>query len=386
MNEAINSTNFKDIFSDENAFYKVNNYLETTKADFARTEVLPVSYVANTEHRIWTAVKDIFSYIIFPVKIYNSIHSYIAGFEVLPSASPESAILAQQLRNKFSQNLDDKDSWKYKRFTVGVDGYLIDAMVMCKPETLTNGRWVLDSNGNMGLYEGKLTDNNFKSILSKINGNAIVFNYPGVAVSSGMPGRPAMAKAYNAMLRMLEDQEKGIGAKEIIGHGLSIGGGVQGDGLNTHELRKDLNYVFVKIQTFSDFESVVSELMGKTLAFLSTTFGWNFRSVESSKNLQAPEIILQTSDYGKYTQMTTADSHRIIDDGVIGANPSLAKVLLEDDECPKDNKLFIGIPERHGQDLRLHTIDCLARDINLMLSKGNALFDESEEELLDNVV
>ncbi|KKK67695.1 hypothetical protein LCGC14_2951510, partial [marine sediment metagenome] len=39
-------------------------------------------------------------------------------------------------------------------------------------------------------------------------------------------------------------------------------------------------------------------------------------------------------------------------DGIIHVDGSLAKELLEDPNCPKNNKLFIGMPEMHT--------DCLA--------------------------
>ena len=105
--------------------------------------------------------------------------------------------------------------------------------------------------------------------------NAIVFNYPGVGASSGLPNRQAMAKTYRAMLNFLEDRTNGIGATEIIGYGHSIGGGVQGDALKTHELKKDVKYVFVKSRTFSDLSTTASLLMAKPFGFLVKILGCN---------------------------------------------------------------------------------------------------------------
>jgi hypothetical protein len=148
----------------------------------------------------------------------------------------------------------------------------------------------------------------------------------------------------------LEDQNNGIGAKEIIGYGHSIGSGVQSDALKTHELKKDIKYVFVKSRTFSDLSTVASTLASKPLGFLVKMLGWNMDCVESSKNLQAPEIIMQTANVKKYEELK--DSSKIINDGIITANASLAKALLEDNQYPRKNKVFIGMRETHNAGLK----------------------------------
>ena len=237
---------------------------------------------------------------------------------------------------------------------------------------------MLDSNGNGEFYEDKLSCHEFKHILSKVKSNAIVFNYPGVGASSGLPNRQAMAKAYCAMLNFLEDKKNGVGAKEIIGYGHSIGGGVQGDALKTHELKKDVKYVFVKSRTFSNLSTTASILTNKSLGFVVKILGWNMDSVASSKKLQAPEIIMQTAKVKWYEEIN--DSSKIIDDGVIPANASLAKALLDDNKCPKKNKVFIGMQERHNDGLDDPSF--LAQKIETLLktdasnSDINKYFDE----------
>ncbi|MBI3901060.1 MAG: hypothetical protein HY324_02790, partial [Chlamydiia bacterium] len=210
-----------------------------------------------------------------------------------------------------------------------------------------NGRWVLASNGNGEFYEDTVAYNDhFKRILTEIDGSAIVFNYPGVGASSGLPNRQAMTKAYRAMLSFLEDQDKGIGAREIIGYGHSIGGGIQGDALKVHALKENVKYVFVKSRTFSTIASVLNF---KPLECLVELLGWNIDPITSSKTLQAPEIILQTARVNQYEELQ--ESSKIIGDGIIPANGSLAKALLDDPNCPKQNKLFIGMKERHNGQL-----------------------------------
>lgn len=359
-----NSSSFKDILNGDPAFYNQPSYLNDTRLDFTQNKLLPVNYTWNTENKTFRVAKQIFSIIIFPIGIYKLLHALV-GTVVLPASIPFFTGLPKNYANNSREYISLSNDWKYKRITIEVDGYKIDAMIMGKASTLNNGRWLLASNGNGEFYEDKLSEgHDFKQILSKINSNAIVFNYPGVGASSGLPNRQAMAKSYRAMLNFLEDQKNGVGAKEIIGYGHSIGGGIQGDALKTHELKKDVKYVFVKSRTFSDLSTTVSILICKPLGFLVKILGWNIDSVESSKKLQAPEIIMQTAKVWKYEEIK--DSSKIIGDGIILANASLAKALLEDNKCPKQNKVFIGMEEKHNDELK--DTSFLVRKIEALLT------------------
>jgi hypothetical protein len=178
-------------------------------------------------------------------------------------------------------------------------------------------------------------------------------------------------KAYRAMLAFLEDPN-GIAAREIVGLGHSLGGGVQGEALNGYQLKDGIKHVFVKSRTFSHLEAEASYIGGKFLGFLAQFFGWDMGSVASSKRLRAPEIILQTARVDRYEVIH--DSDKIISDGAIGANASLAKALLDDPRCPKDRKVFIGIPEGHNDGFS--DPETLARVINRCLQvQQNTVFD-----------
>lgn len=331
--------------------------------------VKPISqpiYIRNTDYKISNLVIDIFSVIIFPIGLcrlgYRFAHSLVGRIIVPASNYPSSKV-----RN-IRKDITFDDKWKVKRISVKVDGYTIDAAIVGQAKTLENGRWVLSSNGNGELYEQKFDDYSFGKILSELNANTIVFNYPGVGASTGMPSREAMAKAYRVMLHFLEDSENGIGAKEIIGYGHSIGGGVQGDALNDHELKEDIKYVFVKRQTFSTLSSIASKLASKILpkkvskflpnkvsealvGTLVSALGWNMGSVNSSKKLKAPEIILQTANVCCYTDISN-NPELIEGDGIIPAEASLAKELLKDETSFSGNKYFLGIPEGHNSSLQ----------------------------------
>ncbi|NGX51945.1 MAG: hypothetical protein KR126chlam5_00235 [Candidatus Anoxychlamydiales bacterium] len=382
-----NRTNsFQSILGGENAFYKRSDYQTTTSKEFTQNSLLPVSYRWNTEYKIIRITKQLLSIIIFPIGIYKLIHFLVGKLAIVPASTPSLIGYrknhAIQSRSAILKKLDG--DFKYKRLTIEVDGYQIDTTILGKPSTLDNGRWILASNGNAEFYEDKLHSYEFKEILSRLNANAIVFNYPGVGASTGLPNRQAMAKAYRAILAFAEDKQNGLDAKEIIGYGHSIGGGVQGDALNMHNLKKDVKYVFIKSRTFSDLSTEVSCIIAKIAGFLVKVIGWNISSIKSSIQLRAPEIILQTAAFrvpGIIAQtsgffnleryvlgsLELKESSRIIDDGVIRAEASLAKALLDNPKCFK-NKVFLGIREKHNDELGNNSLSCLIQKINELLS------------------
>lgn len=336
-----NKSSFADILSGKNAFYKADDYVETTKRDFSVKSTLPATYVWNTQGKIMRVVKTIFSYLFFPVLLVHSLAGKHTG--LLPASNLEMMGLDEGHAVRSRKNMDFDGEWKYKRFTIDVDGYQIDTVITGKASTLGNGRWVVDSNGNGEFYEYKLKDREFTQFLTGMNSNGIVFNYPGVASSSDGPSRYAMAKAYRAVLKFVEEE---IQAKKIVGKGFSIGGGTQGDALNNYKLKPDIKYVFIKIKTFYDLAAAASYLTHPILGGLVKLLGWNLSSVESSKNLPVPEIVVQTAAVDEPEELK--DSSKLIGDGVIANEASLAKVLLDDDSCPKHNKTFIGVYGGHN--------------------------------------
>lgn len=330
--------------------YKRKKYLTSTEEDFSKHGPLDVAYIWNTQSKIIRITEQIFSILFFPIGIYKLLHIFAAKLVLLPASNPTLMSLYANYVDISRSFIPLKNEWKYKRLTIAVDGYKIDAVIIGKETTLDNGRWVLASNGNDEFYEDKLSyPTDFQKILIEIKSNGIIFNYPGVGSSSGLPNRHAMVKAYRAILTFLEDREKGMGAEEIIGYGHSIGAGVQAEALKTHSLQKDIKYVFVKSRTFSNISTTASLLTIKPVGFLVKCLGWNINCVNSSKKLKAPEIIIQTADVETYEKLQ--NSCKIIDDGIIPAEASLAKALLDNPSCPREKKLFIGIGEKHNEPL-----------------------------------
>ncbi len=324
-------------------------------------------YTHNTEYPAWRIAKDIISIVVFPIGICRVIHSVAAKFGILP-ASISLAYRGESHPTHLRSSIQLNKELKMKRLSVKVDGYTIDAAIMGKASTLGNGRWVVYSNGNGELYEHNLHRCSFEQILTELNGNAIVFNYPGVAGSKGMPNRAAMAKAYRAILNLIEDQESGIGAREIIGFGHSLGGAVQGEALRSHQLKQNIKYCFVKSRTFSDLSSTATNITGlKIFGFLVRFFCWNMSSIKSSMNPDIPEIIMQTAGVYEPTDIGRQPD-LVVDDDVIGADVSLVKKLLESGLQPSSNKYFMGIPEHHNDPLEDLSRAHLVNQINHMLA------------------
>jgi hypothetical protein len=366
---SIDSGLIRNIISGENAFYNQEDYEKVASNEMNSPENPSSSiYTHNTESKTWRVVKDIFSIIIFPIILYRLLHSRVGKVAILPAATPVLMGLPSDYAARERSQIDVNNEWKVKRISINVDGYTIDAAIMGKADTFDNGRWVLASNGNCEFYEEKLRNNSFKKILSELNSNTIVFNYPGVGASSGMPNRAAMAKAYRAVLNLLEDQNNGIGAREIIAYGHSIGGGVQGDALVSHDLKENIKYCFVKSRTFSDLSTAALHITGsRILACLVRLLGWNMSSVESSQNLRAPEIIMQSvSAMDCYTEIRDfLDYEWIKHDGVIPAEASLAHRLINDKQPFAGEKFFMGLPEGHNDPIR--RTEPLVNKINAML-------------------
>ncbi|MBN4067475.1 hypothetical protein JYU14_05265, partial [Simkania negevensis] len=348
----------------DNAFYKQSNYLpDLSLKPIGHSKRPEPAYTWNTESKIWRIAKVVFAIIIFPVGLYWLLHS-LAGKLIIPASSfcarSEKALdqdrakafyskiptLPELSRGPYTPPIESE--WKIKRICVEVDGYQIDAAIIGRESTFGNKRWVLASNGNAEFYEDKLNNYSFKQFLTDLNGNAIVFNYPGTGASSGMPNRSAMAKAYRTMLRFLEDKDNGLGAEEIISYSQSIGGGVEGDALLSHKLQEEIKYVFIKSRTFSDLSTTVSHMLYKPLGWLTRLLGWNMGSVESSKQLKAPEIVLQTVEGGRYIDLSEKNKDKLVHDGVIPAEATLALALLSQKDQFASNKLLIGITDMHN--------------------------------------
>jgi len=256
----------------------------------------------QTESKMRRVARRIFSCICFPVALYQLVHSLI-GRVVLVSRLYPSFVRDKEI-NQFTKH----PCFNYENVTIEVDENLLHAMIIEPKFPLEKRRWTLYSGGNGEPMESTLLRQTFYDTLLRTRSSGIVYNYPGVGKSTGSLDRRTLAKTYKAMLKFLEEKKK---PEEIVGIGWSLGGAVQGEALRNYSLNPNISYVFVKSQTFSQLSLVAPNFIKKLMSHLGCHYlidkisrlagklikliGWNMESVESSIQLQAPEIIIQSS-------------------------------------------------------------------------------------------
>ncbi len=354
-----------------NAFYNKRDYYGETRKELDRLEPpKEPSYRCTIEPKVWRVAKKIFSFIVFPIALFDLWHVVLGKFLLIRAASPLVVGSTSEHALKLRKNVSLSTQWKIKRIAVEVDGYTVDAAIVGRAETLGNGRWVLAANGIEGFYEKQLKNHNFKKILRETGANGLVFNYPGVGSSSGWPSRSGMIKAYQAMVEFLE---KGIGANVIISEGYSMGGGVQSAVYSNHTFKDGIQYLMIKNRTYCDLSSAVYHFFGTIAGVVLFFMGWNICSEKFSKKTKVPEIILQTAnvDQAKEISTVTAIKH----DGIVHANAAYAKPFLawEKDQ----NRRILGIPEQHADYLKASTVEKLTETIKEILKLPIVVADDS---------
>lgn len=252
------------------------------------------------------------------------------------------------------------NKWVAHEMNITVNGHKIDFLLVGDPKQINNGRWVLYSNPNGNLYEEVLGWGEIQERIDGLKTNYLFYNYPGTGQSQGETIEQNCIDTYKAMLSFLENK---ICAREIIGWGTSIGGGIQGAALTDYPFKKDISYVFVPEQTFSCFEKVpekiMEEFVGKSVSDSLNCLGigamaksvvqcaeWVLDSRKSSRQLEKqgiPEIIIQKTIKDVYTPTHMKE---IVGDGMISHHASKAAGLLKE-KSDWENKVFIGVQVEH---------------------------------------
>lgn len=321
-----------------------------------------VGYSVQIESKIEKIWNDALWWMMLPFSILQDLASLV----VVPSSTfVETDAFGRAATRYFGLEEDYGEDWNEipgefqgRRFGVEVDGTVIDCILMGKPENLRNGRWVLNACGNGQFYEDRMRSFDFKHILKQTGSNGLLFNYPGVGDSEGVPNPREIRKAYRAMRRVLED---GIGAKEIIEYGHSLGGGIQGACHALDEPKEGVTYVSVKRQTFSTLATAASEMVLKVAGFALWLFGLNIDTMGGSRGLKHHEIILAKTKSHIGAGLT--DPEEVVGDGVIPKRASLAYQALKDPSFPKENKTFIGVRTDHNYSLEMWEIREVAQAI-----------------------
>jgi len=274
---------------------------------------------------------------------YSEPESVCRGF-MRPYQALQDAVGAMVVRSigkKLIQSPSlESDVWKYKRIRVSCNGQDIDGAIIGSEQSFARKRWVLFSQGNSGLYEEALGTGVYERWLKLLGANGLIFNYPGVSLSQGPTTKRSCARAHRAMLSFLESQVK---AQEIICHGFSLGGVIQGESLRFHRFKQEVAYAVVYDRTFASLSALVSSLGDSSLWGRAVSlFDWNAIYEPTDK----PELVIQSSDIESGAVLLTSD-RLLADDGVIPKADSLAKRVLGYPEERRANIQVIGVAEGH---------------------------------------
>lgn len=322
-----------DVVADK---YNGKEYLQLSEMTREQVPSIPAYTYEKTSKVQRIALEiilGILSVVFLPYGIYRLLH-LVGGVPIVPAQIKGPAAdklgIPKVSQTRFVEQLDERlktdNSLVAKRISVCVNGKLVDAMIIGKKENINNKKWTLISNPNavdMKFVAGSRWTH-ITGLIDTHQTNVLFYDYQGTGSSEGVATRDEIVSAHEAMLQFFEDEEKGIGAKEILQIGISIGGGVQGHAMKTHKLKEGVKYVLVKDDSFSKISKVRSPILGGLIKFL----GWELSSMTAAKKMEeqgVPEIILQTGN--KKGKRVAAED--VWDDGVISAKASLGCGLLK---------------------------------------------------------
>jgi len=267
---------------------------------------------------------------------------------------------------------------RFEKIQIKIDGIKIDGVKIINPKAV-EGRWMAKCLGNSELYESRLT--NLEALAKEADqfkSNIILFNYPGVGLSEGLASPDNMVKSYKGVLAYLEGPN--VSAKEIIGHGFSIGGGVQGEALKTYTFKPETKTCFIQDRTFSQASKVASSCfwygnkrpIGWLASYLVESGNWNFNAVPPEK-FRNKTIVVQNGN--QYPLLWGAPYSKPANDGVIRAKASLAHYFTKKNKSNISNIPFLFIyrpnyTQKYGAEHNLPFSELIEQSIQ---GKSNSL-------------
>lgn len=285
------------------------------------------------------------------------IHSW-GGSRLFPASDRNTTNRLFETRRNTFKTLSLDPNQFFRRESVACDGMKIDIYLFGKKSTLGNGRWTLLSHGYTGHAEN--ANGYQKDVFERVHSNYVVFNYPNMSCTEGNISRNNVVAAYRAVLNFIEE---GIGAKEIICWGTSMGGGVKGHAFKRHKFKPNIKYVSVSDQTYTTLEKAAKAMNHGWGATAIKKTGWQLSSKKSSPKLPYPEIVIH-----KAKQLHPKSFGDIEHDNLFGGEDCLAGHLLKQKEASQwTTKKFIGTKAHHCGGLNDDEKQAIADAINAAL-------------------
>lgn len=330
----------------ENKFYKDATYLEDLQKSFSSDSLPTPVYTWNTETRSTRIAKRIWSTILFPLFLRETISRIIiCTFNLFISSCCYIFNInkTEQVDRDNFVNRIIASGWVCKRITFQVDGMLIDACIAGREQTLHNRRWMLVSSIESYATTASTT---WQHIGSALDVNCLFFDQD----DNLHRVKENKLKAYCAALRFLE-HANGIAAKEIICYGYCCGSAIQNESLLSHELQKNISYVFIQNQSFTRISEVFAhrasrwaQIVQRFLQLIDEDYGNPAFSIQSTY----PEIIIQAMEKEAVINFNPPSPDAVLDSLVIPKNASLAKAVLTSSK-PLSNKRFIARGTSHQE-------------------------------------
>lgn len=324
------------------AFYNQPGYIDDTARDLlASAPPMPPIYHHRQEANSF--FQEISKRILFIPKLPYQAVQKACMVGVVPSQYPLlTNIYPDTIRKHLIPKADEEKVCK--RFAVGADELIVDALIMGAKENLDNRRWVVFSVGNGECYELYATDPDVLRFAHTLNVNILFYNHPGVGGSSGPVNATTFVKAHEAMLHFMVES---LSATTIIDWGHSIGCAV-----HDNQYIPPVNYLRVKSRGFIDIASAA----GAAITGISA-IGWPLRLVdakfdclEASVHTPCPEIILQSGVENHVVELKKNSDLDVLRDydPIVKKEVTLAYGLFQRKAEWHGEKRFFAIPQGHG--------------------------------------
>ncbi|MDP1834695.1 MAG: hypothetical protein Q8K75_02090 [Chlamydiales bacterium] len=231
-----------------------------------------------------------------------------------------------------------------KRFAVGADELIVDALIMGSKENLDNRKWMVFSVGNGECYELYATDPEVLRLAYMLDVNILFYNHPGVGGSSNPANATTFIKAHEAMLHFMVDS---LHATTIVDWGHSIGCAV-----HDNQYIPPVSYLRVKSRGFVDIARAAGaaltgiSVIGLPLSLVDAKFD----CIEASVHAPCPEIILQSGVGNQVVELREdSDLDLLRDyDPIVKKEVTLAYGLFQRRDEWRGEKRFFAIPQGHG--------------------------------------